>query len=90
MEKYKLKDSIVYRKEEDGALIYDHESGAMRPLNETAADMCELLFMNLKSREETLAEMKKRWRVADEDLVRRDMDNFIQGMKKLGFIAPVE
>jgi hypothetical protein len=88
MDKYKLKESIVYRKEDDGALIYDHESGNMKPLNETAAAMCELLFIDLKSKEEALAEMKKLWRVTDEDLVRRDIDDFIAGMKKLNFITP--
>ena len=90
MEKFRLKESVVYRKEEDGALIYDHESGNIKPLNETAAAMCELLFMDFRSKEDTLAEIKKRWCVADEDLVRRDIDDFIAGMSKLGFIVSAE
>lgn len=90
MMKYKLKASVVYRKEDDGALIYDHESGNMKPLNETAAAMCELMFMDLKSKEETLSAIKKVWRVANDDLVRRDIDEFIEGMQKLGFIVPAD
>jgi hypothetical protein len=90
MGKYKLKESIVYRKEDEGALIYDHENGNMKPLNETAAAMCELMFMELKSKEDTLSAIKKLWRVSDEDLVKRDIDEFIEGMKKLGFIIPVD
>ena len=90
MMKYKLKPSVVYRKEDDGALIYDHESGNMKPLNETAAAMCEIMFMELKSKEDTLSAIKKVWRVTDEDLVRRDIDEFIEGMKKLSFIVPVD
>ncbi|MCF8079082.1 MAG: PqqD family protein [Desulfobacterales bacterium] len=90
MEKFQLKESVVYRREEDGALIYDHESGNIKPLNQTAAAMCELLFMDFRSKEDTLGEIKKRWRVSDEDLVRRDIDDFIAGMKKLDFIVSVE
>jgi hypothetical protein len=88
MEKFKLKESVVYRKEEDGALIYDHESGNMKPLNGTAAAMCELLFMESRSKEEVLTEIKNRWRVTDEDIVRKDIEDFISGMKQLQFIIP--
>lgn len=88
MEKFKLKESVVYRKEEDGALIYDHESGNMKPLNGTAAAMCELLFMESRSKEEVITEIKNRWRVTDEDIVRKDIDDFISGMKHLQFIIP--
>ncbi len=90
MGKYKLKESIVYRKEDDGALIYDHDSGNMKPLNETAAAMCELMFVELESKEDTISAIKKLWRVTDEDLVKRDIDEFIEGMKRLGFIVPVD
>jgi hypothetical protein len=90
MGKYKLKESIVYREEDDGALIYDHESGNIKPLNGTAAAMCKLLFMDCKAKEDALAEIKKLWRVTDESLVKRDMDDFIEGMKRLNFIVPVE
>lgn len=90
MMKYKLKSSVVYRKEEDGALIYDHESGNMKPLNEIAAAMCELMFMEFKSKEDTLSVIKSKWRVSDDDLVRHDIDEFIAGMKKFGFIVPAE
>jgi hypothetical protein len=90
MEKYKLKDSIVFRIEEDGALIYDHETGNMKPLNEMATAMCELLFMEGKSKEVVLHEIKQRWRVTDEALVRDDIDEFIGGMKKFHFIMPVD
>ena len=90
MEKLKLKEGVVFRKEEDGALVYDHETSMVKPFNDTAAAMCELLFIEFKSKEEVLEEIKKRWRVRDEALVRKDIDAFIVGMKKLNLLAPRE
>ncbi len=90
MDKFRLKKSVVYRKEEDGALIYDNETGNMLPLNETAAAMCELLFVDFKSGEECVEEIGKRWRVKDEERVKRDMERFVVGMNKLKFVEPAD
>ncbi|MRR54153.1 MAG: PqqD family protein [Deltaproteobacteria bacterium] len=86
MKKYLLRDSVVYRAEADGALIYNHETGDVTPLNASAAFMCESLLINGDDTESVLAEIKKRWNVPDEDTVRSDIEKFIIGMKQLELI----
>jgi hypothetical protein len=86
MTKYLLRDCVVYRAEADGALIYNHETGDVTPLNATAAFMCERLLINQDDTESVLAEIKKRWNVPDEDTVRADIEKFIIGMKQLDLI----
>ncbi len=90
MEKFKLKEGVVFRKEEDGALLYDHETSMFKPFNATAAAMCEMLFIEFKSKDEVLEEIKKQWRVKDEAVVKKDIDGFIAGMKNLNLITPRE
>jgi hypothetical protein len=86
MRKYVLRDCVVFRAEADGALIYNHETGDVTPLNATAAFMCESLLINGDATENVLAEIKKRWNVLDEDTVRADIERFIIGMKQLDLI----
>ncbi len=86
MSKHVLRDGVVYRKEADGALIYNHSTGDVTPLNAMAAYMCEALFMERQDRETVLAGIKERWNVRDEERVRSDIDKFITGMKQLELI----
>jgi len=86
MIKHVLRSDVVFRKEADGAMIYDHSTGRIIPLNATAAFMCESLFIEHKNAEELLNGIKARWRVSDEELVRCDIENFITGMKNLNLI----
>lgn len=86
MNKYVLRDGVVYRKEADGALIYNHSTGEVTPLNATAAYMCESLLMEHADREAVLAGIKERWNVRDEERVSSDIDRFITGMKQLELI----
>ncbi|TFG91682.1 MAG: PqqD family protein [Syntrophobacterales bacterium] len=86
MKKYVLRESVVFREEADGALIYNHETGDVTPLNATAAFICESLFINGIDTESVLAEIKKRWNVLDEDTVRSDIEKLIIGMQQLDLI----
>jgi hypothetical protein len=86
MKKFVLRESVVFRAEADGALIYNHETGDVTPLNATAAFICESLFINGIDAESVLAEIKKRWNVVDEDTVRSDIEKLIIGMKQLDLI----
>lgn len=86
MTNFVLGDSVVYRKEADGALIYNHATGIVTPLNATAAYLCESLFINREDPEKALAGIKVHWRVTDEEAVKSDIARFIIGMKQLGLI----
>jgi len=86
MSNFVLREGVVYRKEADGALIYNHATGNVTPLNATAAYLCESLFIERQDRETVLAGIKEQWNVQDEDRVRSDIDRFITGMKRLGLI----
>jgi len=86
MASYRLKSDVVFRKEDDGALLYNHVTGNIHTLNETASDLCELLFIQNKSKEDTFHEMKKLWQTDDLEELRLDMDEFINDMEKNGFI----
>ncbi|MEN6439005.1 MAG: PqqD family peptide modification chaperone [Syntrophobacter sp.] len=87
---YALRKDVVYRKEADGALIYDHSTGRVIPLNGTAAFMCDSLLIEHHGVEEVLNGIKKRWRVSDEELVRSDIEKFLIGMKNLNLIEEVQ
>lgn len=86
MGRYVLREGVVYRKESDGALIYNHATGIVTPLNATAAFMCESLCIEQQDHETMLAGIKERWNVQDEDRVRSDIDRFITGMIQLELI----
>lgn len=86
MSNYVLRDGVVYRKETDGALVYNHATGDVTPLNAIAAYMCEALFIEGLDSEAVLAGIKKHWNVRDEELVRSDIERFITGMKQLELI----
>lgn len=86
MKKYVLRESVVFRAEADGALIYNHETGDVTPLNATAAYICESLFINGIDAEGVLAGIKQRWNVLDEDAVRSDIEKLVIGMKQLELI----
>jgi len=86
MKKYVLRDSVVFRAEADGALIYNHETGDVTPLNATAAFICESLFIQGDDPERVVEEIKKRWNVMDEATVRSDIEKLLIGMKQLGLI----
>ena len=86
MSNYVLRDGVVYRKEIDGALVYNHSTGDVTPLNATAAYMCEALFIEHLDGNAVLAGIKKRWNILDEALVRSDIERFITGMKQLELI----
>lgn len=86
MSKYVLRDGVVYRKEADGALIYNHATSDVTPLNAMAAYMCESLFIEQQDSQTVLAGIKERWNVRDEERVRSDIDKFITGMKQLELI----
>jgi len=90
MSRYALRKDLVYRKEADGALIYDHSTGRVIPLNGTAAFMCDSLLVEHNAVEEVLEGIKKRWRVSDEELVKSDIEKFLIGMKNLNLVEEVE
>ncbi len=90
MGRYALRKDLVYRKEADGALIYDHSTGRVIPLNGTAAFMCDSLLVEHNAVEEVLEGIKKRWRVSDEELVKSDIEKFLIGMKNLNLVEEVE
>ena len=90
MKRYALRKDVVYRRESDGALIYNHATGRVTPLNAIAAFMCESLFIDALEPEEILNGIKARWNVADEDRVRTDLEKFIIGMEKLELIQEME
>lgn len=90
MSRYALRKDLVYRKEADGALIYDHSTGRVIPLNGTAAFMCDSLLIEHNGVEEVLEGIKKKWRVSDEELVKSDIEKFLTGMKNLNLVEEVE
>lgn len=89
MIRYALRKDVVFRREADGALLYDHATGGVTPLNGTAAFMCESLFVEGKEQAEVLAGIKARWKVSDEERVKSDMEKFVAGMKMRDLIEEV-
>ncbi len=89
MIRYALRKDVVFRKEADGALLYDHATGRVIPLNGTAAFMCESLFVEGKEQDEVLTGIKTRWKVADEKRVKSDLEKLVAGMKMRDLIEEV-
>ena len=86
MELYAFKKNVVFRKEDEGALLYNHDTGEILPLNESAADWCELLLENsfdIKSAEQ---EMRTRYDVEKDDDISGDMNEIIDILKTKGYV----
>ncbi|MCJ7484063.1 MAG: PqqD family protein [Thermodesulfovibrionales bacterium] len=87
MERFIFKKNVVFRKEDDGALLYDHDTGEILPLNESAADWCELLFANSFDMKAAEFEMRSRYEVDKGEDISGDMDEIIAVLKEKGYIV---
>lgn len=89
MVRYALRKDVVFRKETDGALVYDHATGRVTPLNGTAAFMCEAIFIRQESLDEVLAGIRARWKVSDAERVKSDVEKFVAGMKMRNLVEEI-
>ncbi|MEO0284861.1 MAG: PqqD family protein [candidate division WOR-3 bacterium] len=87
-EKYITNSKIVFRKEEDGALLYNLETGEIKILNEVGAFIFELCD-GKHDKEEIINEIIKNFEI-DKNTAEKDFDIFIKEMEKENLILRKE
>ncbi|MFZ4856795.1 MAG: PqqD family peptide modification chaperone [Desulfuromonadaceae bacterium] len=81
-----FKKNVVFRKEDEGALLYNHGTGEILPLNESAADWCELLFENSFDMKSAEIEMRMRYDVEQNEDISNDMNEIIDILRAKGYV----
>jgi hypothetical protein len=79
----------VFRKEEDGAFLFDPHSGNLRYINGTGARIYELCDGG-KTREEIVTALKVLYPDADGEAVAADATSFLRELAALGFLRKDE
>ena len=85
---YLANPDVVYRREDDEAIVYHPESGDVKLLNRTSAFVFRLLDGRRRLSEIT-AMVVREYDGADPQEVRADIDDFIKIMVNQGFILIV-
>jgi hypothetical protein len=85
---YLANPDVVYRREDDEAILYHPESGDVKLLNRTSAFVFRLLDGRRRLSEIT-AMVVREYDGADPEEVHRDIDDFIKVMVNQGFILTV-
>ena len=85
---YLANPDVVYRREDDEAIVYHPESGDVKLLNRTSAFVFRLLDGRRRLSEIT-AMVAREYDGADPQEVRADIDDFIKIMVNQGFILIV-
>ncbi len=80
---------VVFRKEEDGAFLFDPQSGNLKYINRTGVRIYELCGSG-KSRAEIVALLKDAYPDADEEAIAADAMSFLKGLAELGFLRKDE
>ncbi|MES0335811.1 MAG: hypothetical protein SFH39_05560 [Candidatus Magnetobacterium sp. LHC-1] len=87
MSKYILKSNIIFREEEEGAFLYNHETEDIKIINETARDIIRYFIVDGLSKDDTIAKLNNEYSNLSEDDVFRDFDNFIASLYLNGYIS---
>ena len=79
----------VFRKEEDGAFLFDPQSGNLKYINGTGVRIYELCDGG-KTRAEIVATLKDAYPDVDEEAIAADTVSFLKELSALGFLRKDE
>ncbi len=84
--KYRIPpNKFVFREEDDGALLFNPDSGNIQALNRTGAIILKSCIRGATISQLTKI-LKKKFAMADEKKIRRDVTLFIKKLKKCNIL----
>lgn len=84
---YKINKEIVYREEDDGAFLFDPDSGNLKYMNPTGKET----FLILKEKGDVgqvIGHIHGEYPDVDQEQVRKDVEIFLEQLKENEFISP--
>ena len=79
-------DHIVYREEDDGAFLFDPETGNLKYMNRSA----KIIYLMLSDQNDTdriIQNLQSSYPDTGKNQIRKDLETFIQQLEKNGFIS---
>ncbi len=84
------KENIIFRREEDDALLFNPETGQIKLLNYTSIAIWEICD-GKHSLDDIIVILKKEFQDTDEEVdFRQDVEEFLNQADKLGFIVSLD
>ena len=86
-QRYKINKEIVYREEDDGAFLFDPDSGNLKYMNPSGKET----FLILKEKRDVgqaIGHIKGQYPDVDQEQVRKDVKIFLEQLEENGFISP--
>ena len=86
-QRFTINKEIVYREEDDGAFLFDPDSGNLKYMNLTGRE----IFLMLKEKgalSQAIAHIHGHHPDLDQEQVRKDVKTFLEQLKENGFISP--
>ena len=84
---FTINQEIVYREEDDGAFLFDPDSGNLKYLNLTGKET----FLMLEEEGgvgKAINHMQREHPDVDQEQIRKDMEMFLEQLKENGFVTP--
>ena len=86
-QRFSINKEIVYREEDDGAFLFDPDSGNLKYMNLTGRK----IFLMLKEKRDfsqAIAHIHGQHPDLDLEQVRKDVKIFLEQLKENGFVSP--
>ncbi len=75
--RFKRNDSITYREEEDGAFLFDPETGNLKYMNRSAKEIF-LILNGQKNVSQVIDQLLIQYNDADAQQIKQDVESFLQ------------
>jgi hypothetical protein len=86
--RYKQNKDIVYREEDDGAFLFDPETGALRYMNRSGRETF-LMLKGDKDIKQVVDNMLELYPEVEPPRIQGDVEDFLEDLEEIHFILPL-
>jgi hypothetical protein len=86
--RYKQNKDIVYREEDDGAFLFDPETGALRYMNRSGRETF-LMLKGDKDIKQVVDTMLELYPEVEPPRMQGDVEDFLEDLEEIHFILPL-
>ena len=87
--RFRKNDSITYREEEDGAFLFDPETGNLKYMNRSAKDIF-LILNGQNNVGQVIDQVLVQYNNADAQQIKQDVESFLQDLLTNRFVSLVD
>lgn len=88
MKKYQRNESIVYKEEEDGAFLFDPDTGNLKYMNQTGRE-AYLMLDGQSDVQGVIQHLFDQFPEVEPRQIEEDLEVFLTDLKEHGFISPL-